>query len=133
MRKSRTVLLAIAQISLAASVHAQVPIPTDGRTCFCLEERGQDALTGCVGEKGPNDFFATATCWDEQRRMRTREVSVDENWTVVPDGQGFCRPCDPQRPTGPDGDRGGLQPLPGDSTTRLPGPLRPAPPLNQGR
>ncbi len=129
------VLLALAQAALSAgSLRAQpAAVPTDGRTCFCLQGRGGQTVAGCVGEKAPNDFYATATCWDERRRARTREVTVDGGWTVVPDGQGFCSPCDPRPPVTPGDDSRGFQPLPGNPTTLPPGPLRPIQPPGQAR
>jgi hypothetical protein len=104
-------------------------VPANGRTCFCLQGRSGEALAGCVGEQGPRERRATATCWDEKRRTRTRDVTVDEDWTVVLDGQGFCRPCNPQPHSARDGDRGS-QPLPGPPTTlpRKPVPVDPTRP-----
>jgi hypothetical protein len=129
------VLLALAQAALSAgSLRAQpMAVPADGRTCFCLQDHGGQTLAGCVGEKGPNDFYATATCWDEQRRTRTREVTVGRSWTVVPDGLGFCSPCDRRPLVTPGDDSRGFQPLPGDPTTLPPGPPRPIPLPGQGR
>ncbi len=105
MRRGRviTALLALAQAVLVAEPLQAQPaaVPTDGRTCFCLRHRSGQSLAGCVGSKAPNDFYATATCWDAEKPATGPSVTVDGSWSVVPDGQGQCAPCDrrPRRST----------------------------------
>ncbi len=106
-------LLGVVLAALSAgSLRAQpAAVPTDGRTCFCLRHRSGQSLAGCVGEKAPNDFYATATCWDEERQQTRPPVTVDSSWTVMPAGEGSCAPCDRRpRRTGPEVPREGPRP-----------------------
>lgn len=92
-------LLALAQAALAAGpLRAQPAVPTDGRTCFCLRHGSGQTLAGCTGSRAPIDFYATATCWDQERQAAAPPVTVDGGWAVLPDGQGACAPCDRRPP-----------------------------------
>ena len=78
----------------ASILHAQPVVPTDGKTCFCLQHGSGQIQPGCVGSKGPNDFYATATCWDEESQAIGPTITVDRSWTIMPEGQSSCAPCD---------------------------------------
>src|SRR3954468_15539777 len=100
---SRLMLLAatLATLLTEVPVHAADTVPADGKTCFCLEhQKSMQRLMGCKAVRGPQDFYATATCWDAERKRNGSPLSVTSEWAVIVDGQDRCTPCNPRpRPT----------------------------------
>jgi hypothetical protein len=98
----RVLLAGVQCLTIVSLAFAQPAVPTDGRTCFCLQHQATgQVLRGCFGSKAPADFFATASCWDSERPAEMAPITVDRGWTLVPADQGVCSPCDrrPHRDT----------------------------------
>ncbi len=99
-RRLQPAALALALSLIVGPLQAQAPPPTDGRTCFCLRHStsGQ-VIAGCTAISLPNATYARAICWDAEAQQERPPLTVDGSWSVVPNGQDACTPCD-RRPRG---------------------------------
>ena len=94
-RRLQQVVLALALSLIFGPLNAQAPPPSDGRTCFCLRHSASgQVIAGCTAIRPPNATYARATCWDEEAQQERPPVSVDGTWSVVPNGEDACAPCD---------------------------------------
>lgn len=72
--------------------------PPEG--CFCLADADGQIQRGCRGQRASGQFYWRGICkyvdGDGNTVTARQGTLITEAWTVIPDGDEGCTPCEPQ-------------------------------------